>query len=310
MLEQSDVDAYAESGCLVVPNVFTLQEIAELNQVTDEFVDASRDVTEYTDVFDLEPGHTPDEPRLRRIKTPPKQHPVYDASLRHKRVLDMVAQLIGRTIHWNGSKLNMKAAGYGSPVEWHQDWAFYPHTNDDLLAVGIALHDATRDSGCLMVIPGSHRGPVYDPPPRRHVRGRHHGPRLRAERRRAGRAGGGQRLNPPRAPAPRLGAQRVGTTAAPVAPSILRRRRMAPDRPPHRLGRLRGELPPRRAGTAAPFGGRAGATAIADGAPPRLDLRDSDAAAQPTLRARGRCAMTQARRRVPDFRCSDLRGGR
>jgi hypothetical protein len=24
------------------------------------------------------------------------------------------------------------AAGGGAAVAWHQDWAFYPHTNDDL----------------------------------------------------------------------------------------------------------------------------------------------------------------------------------
>ena len=35
----------------------------------------------------------------------------------------------------------MKSAGYGAPVEWHQDWAFYPHSNDDLAAVGIMLDD-------------------------------------------------------------------------------------------------------------------------------------------------------------------------
>jgi hypothetical protein len=28
----------------------------------------------------------------------------------------------------------MKSAGFGAAVEWHQDWAFYPHTNDDLAA--------------------------------------------------------------------------------------------------------------------------------------------------------------------------------
>ena len=38
----------------------------------------------------------------------------------------------------------MKAPEYGSPVEWHQDWAFYPHTNDDLLAVGVMLDDCDR----------------------------------------------------------------------------------------------------------------------------------------------------------------------
>jgi hypothetical protein len=36
---------------------------------------------------------------------------------------------------------------YGSPVEWHQDWAFYPHTNDDVLATGIYLDDCDLDNG-------------------------------------------------------------------------------------------------------------------------------------------------------------------
>ena len=62
----------------------------------------------------------------------------------------------------HGSKINLKAPRYGSPVEWHQDWAFYPHTNDDLLAVGVMLDDCTSDNGPLMVVPGSHRGRVFD----------------------------------------------------------------------------------------------------------------------------------------------------
>jgi phytanoyl-CoA hydroxylase len=56
----------------------------------------------------------------------------------------------------------MKSAGYGSPVEWHQDWAFYPHTNDDLAAVGVMLDDIDGDNGPMQVVPGSHKGPVFD----------------------------------------------------------------------------------------------------------------------------------------------------
>src|SRR5262249_50256284 len=48
------------------------------------------------------------------------------------------------------------------PIEWHQDFAFYPHTNDDLLAVGVALDDCTLENGCKQMIPGSHRGPILD----------------------------------------------------------------------------------------------------------------------------------------------------
>ncbi|MEM7293437.1 MAG: phytanoyl-CoA dioxygenase family protein, partial [Pseudomonadota bacterium] len=36
------------------------------------------------------------------------------------------------------------------------------YTNDDLLAVGVMIEDCTQDSGPLRVIPGSHRGPVYN----------------------------------------------------------------------------------------------------------------------------------------------------
>src|SRR6516165_1968771 len=56
----------------------------------------------------------------------------------------------------------MKSAGYGAPVEWHQDWAFYPHTNDDLAAVGIMLDDMTMENGPMLILPGSHQGAVYD----------------------------------------------------------------------------------------------------------------------------------------------------
>ena len=133
-----------------------------MRRVTDEFIEKSRAVAASDEVFDLEPDHSPENPRLRRIKNPSGQDPVFDRVHRHDGILDIVAQLIGPAVRSMGTKLNMKAEDSGSPVEWHQDWAFYPHTNDDLLAVGVAIDDMTRENGCLMVIPGSHKGKVYD----------------------------------------------------------------------------------------------------------------------------------------------------
>ena len=49
-----------------------------------------------------------------------------------------------------------------SPVEWHYDWAFYPCTNDDFLVVGVCIDDMNEENGCLMVMPGSHKGKIYD----------------------------------------------------------------------------------------------------------------------------------------------------
>ena len=117
----------------------------------------SRLVSEHNDVFDLEPDHSPQNPRLRRIKDPINQHEVYDQTLRHDGILDIVEQLIGKGVRCNGNKLNMKAKAHGAAVEWHQDWAFYPHTNDDLLAVGVAIDAMTEENGCMLMVPGSHK---------------------------------------------------------------------------------------------------------------------------------------------------------
>jgi len=162
ILTQAQVDSYYLSGYLSVEHVLSPAEVAELQQITDEFVERSRQHTVNTNVYDFEPGHTPEQPRVRRIKSPALQHPVYNHILCHPCILDIVTQLIGPAVRTNGDKLNMKSPEYGSPVEWHQDWAFYPHTNDDLLAVGVAIDDMLLENGCLMVAPGSHRGPTFD----------------------------------------------------------------------------------------------------------------------------------------------------
>ena len=70
----------------------------------------------------------------------------------------MLKILLGENVRFRNSKLNIKAAHGGSAVDWHQDWAFYPHTNPDLLAVGIMIDDIDEDNAPLMVVPQSHLG--------------------------------------------------------------------------------------------------------------------------------------------------------
>ena len=70
MLTTEQIDFYRDNGYLAVPDVLSADEVAELRQTTDQLVEASRQVTDHTDVYDLEPGHSAAEPRVRRIKSP------------------------------------------------------------------------------------------------------------------------------------------------------------------------------------------------------------------------------------------------
>ena len=162
MLKAAQIASYRASGYLAIEDVLTAAELEELRRVTDEFVERSRAVAANNEIFDLEPGHSATSPSVRRIKHPLTRHPIYAKYARHERILDIVESLLGPNLRSHNNKVNMKNHGDGSAVEWHQDWAFYPHTNDDLLEVGIALDDMTVENGALMVMPGSHRGQTWN----------------------------------------------------------------------------------------------------------------------------------------------------
>jgi hypothetical protein len=158
----SDIEFYRLKGYLLVEDVVPAADIDTLRRVADKWVEVSRGTMSHDELFDLEPGHSPANPQVRRVKNPAANDEAYAAVMGCTAILDIVECLIGPNIRWQGSKLNMKSAGVGSPVGWHQDWAFYPHTNDDLLAVGVPIDDMTIENGCLLVLPGSHNGPVLD----------------------------------------------------------------------------------------------------------------------------------------------------
>ncbi len=162
MLTQAQIQEYNEIGAIVVPDVLTPDEVQRLRAVTDGFVDRARGLSAHNEIYDLEDSHTPENPRVRRIKSAQLQHAEYAALTRHPRILAVLQDLWGPDIRFDSAKLNMKCAGFGAPVEWHQDWAFYPHTNDDLAAVGVMFDDMAMENGPLMIIPGSHHGPTYD----------------------------------------------------------------------------------------------------------------------------------------------------
>jgi phytanoyl-CoA hydroxylase len=112
--------------------------------------------------FDLEPGHSAERPALRRVTSPIEISDAYLDVMRSSKAVDAVAQLIGPNVAFNNAKVNSKQPGAATEVKFHQDFLFEPHTNDDLITVLFFLDEVTIDNGPLEVIPGTHRGPMFD----------------------------------------------------------------------------------------------------------------------------------------------------
>lgn len=162
VLSEEQVAFYRSQGYLLLEKRVPDDIIAALRAEVGRFEEEARGLAASNDRLDLEDSHRPDHPRIRRIKAPHITSEVVRSLLHSDHILAPVRDLIGPDLRVHGSKLNMKSAGYGAAIEWHQDFAFYPHTNADVLAVGVIIDDMDSENGPLQVFPGSHEGPVHD----------------------------------------------------------------------------------------------------------------------------------------------------
>lgn len=81
-----------------------------------------------------------------------------DDLMRDARILDAVEDLIGPDILCWNTIFWIKEAHSHSYVSWHQDLKYWGLDCDDLVTAWVALSPATEQSGCMRVLPGSHRG--------------------------------------------------------------------------------------------------------------------------------------------------------
>ena len=162
VLTQAQRESYFEKGYVLVENVVPDEWIERLRDVTNEFVERSRDITESDAVWDLEPDHSADSPRLRRLTSPVEQHPAYWEFASDSIVADVAADIVGPNVKFHHSKLNFKWAEGGEEVKWHQDIQFWPHTNYSPATIGTLLYDCGPDQGPLGGLPGSQNGPLFD----------------------------------------------------------------------------------------------------------------------------------------------------
>ncbi len=157
VLLQRQRERYFEDGFILLESIVPENWLAKLRAATQTLVERSRAVTKSSAVFDLEPDHTPQNPRLRRVSSPVDQHPDFWDYVTQSKLGDIVADLVGPDVKYHQSKLNFKWAKGGEEVKWHYDIPFWPHTNYSPLTVGTYLYDCEMDQGPVGFLPGSHR---------------------------------------------------------------------------------------------------------------------------------------------------------
>lgn len=169
MLTRDQIDQFWRDGCVLGRGAVTPDQLQRLRGEVAAWVEESRahdapygePTVDGRPRFDMGEEHCAERPALRRINNPSEISPHYNEVMRDSAMLDMVADLIGPNVKYHHCKINLKLPGSNTVVRYHQDFSYTPHTNDDIVTALLMLDDVTEENGCLMVVPGSHRGPQY-----------------------------------------------------------------------------------------------------------------------------------------------------
>lgn len=169
VLTSAQVERFNRDGYLLLENAIDPTMLAKLNAEFDQWKEESRHQIEPYGVtydnrarFDLEPGHNAEQPALRRIASPIEISDTYLKFMRNNKALDAVSDLLGPNIKFNNSKINSKQPGTATQIKFHQDFLFEPRTNNDMVTVLFFLDGLTPENGPLEVVPGSHKGELYE----------------------------------------------------------------------------------------------------------------------------------------------------
>jgi phytanoyl-CoA hydroxylase len=169
VLSVTQIGSFRRDGYLLLENVIPPRTLRKLTSEFEQWKEESRAHTKPYGTtcdnrprFDIEPGHSAEKPALRRIASPIEISDSYLAFMRDNRALDAVADLFGPDIRFENAKINSKQPGAATQVKYHQDFLFEPHSNDDMMTVLFFIDEVSEENGPLEVVPGTHRGPLFD----------------------------------------------------------------------------------------------------------------------------------------------------
>ncbi|HEY8456119.1 MAG TPA: phytanoyl-CoA dioxygenase family protein [Actinopolymorphaceae bacterium] len=155
------VDAYEESGYVLVKGLLSKSEAAEYREECHALVERlNRDVDPtWGSARELTMGQ---QTMLRHCHDVQFYSAAFSKLIIDPRFTDIAAALMKTpNVQLHHTKMFVKPPEKGSPFPMHQDYPYFPHAKHSVAAAIFHFDDAPLAKGCVRVVPGSHKnGPI------------------------------------------------------------------------------------------------------------------------------------------------------
>jgi ectoine hydroxylase-related dioxygenase (phytanoyl-CoA dioxygenase family) len=152
---------FEQDGYAVLHDALSPDLLTQLRERTERLTDPDQLPAEAAEWVDFEPELLEGRRVVQRVRRPYQADPFFFELARSPELLRLVRPLLGDNLRLHHGKINVKPPRVGSPLEWHQDWAFIPHSNDSLAIVSVLIDNCDAINGPLQLMPGSHLGPLH-----------------------------------------------------------------------------------------------------------------------------------------------------
>jgi hypothetical protein len=159
---KTQVKSFVDDGFLAMEGLVTQSELEELKQDTFKLARGGYPCETLKPL----PAGMSDADVLAKILCIHQPHyisPVMRKFVKHPKICGALSQITAAHLpFWDGSVKCMQSMLFVKPPQfqgqaWHQDEIYIPTRDRSLIGAWIAMDDATKENGCLYVMPGSHR---------------------------------------------------------------------------------------------------------------------------------------------------------
>ena len=156
-LEQSQIEAFHRHGYLVIPNLFTAEEVALMRAEVPRIFKLQRPEVPMSTIGEPRLAH-----RLERYSEP------FSRLLSHPRMVAPAMQLLDGPVYSHQFKVVTKSPFGSLELAWHQDYGTW-HLIDGMpepraMNFALFLDEVNEHNGPITLIPGSHSDGMLDAP--------------------------------------------------------------------------------------------------------------------------------------------------
>ena len=171
-LSQTQKQSWNEKGFILIPNFFPEDKCIEINQTVVDIVRSMAGNSEEFNHAYIDQGHI----GIREMKPSQKieniedemskvfrlhQTGIFNEFIKRDDLLNIVEDILGENIDCFLSQFIFKNPGaWGQP--WHQDSSYFPFDRAPQVGAWLATSAATKENGCLVILPGSHKEVIHE----------------------------------------------------------------------------------------------------------------------------------------------------